>query len=671
MNATRLRLELAIGLAMFGAYVVVELLAGPARRQSADQHALAVMRLQERLGIDVEPALNRWLIQHPLITKLANYEYAISYLLAAALLLVWAYQRHPHRYPFVRNSFVGVNLLGIACFLVYPLTPPRLLPGTGMVDTVLTSHTWGSWGSPMVEPANHLAAMPSLHVAWALWVSVMLAGLSAAPWIQLVSAAHVVLTTVVIMATANHFFLDAAGGVVAVWLAVALVRARDRRSSRVAGQVVPSADAFFWYVESGTTPQQVGGLALFAPSPDDGPDIGDVRRRVQQSLEHLPAFRRRLDPGTRWRRPRWVGVTDLDLDRHVCEHDLSTPAGRPGGMPALLAYVAGLAAAPMPIERPMWRVVIVRGVAEHQSALVLLAHHTIADGLGVVASALRFFDPQVVLSRGAGPPAVSVLRRGAATVVGIAQLATDGTPKAPLSATTSPARQFATAMLDLDVVRALARRNACRLTDVLLYAVAAALGRQRPDLADRIGSELRVAVPLVADPAAATGNVTAGVMVDLPLRPMPPAERLAMIAARTGRLRTPSRALASRLVMARGLALAPAPAARWFARTVYGRRFFHAIVSTMTGSAEQLSFAGARLADVVPIIPLAPGAPLALGVLGWNGRFGVGVTTDPAVVSADRLCEGLADVIAELAGASPHVVPGGAPQFSARKIRAR
>src|SRR5262245_48718633 len=386
--------------------------------------------------------------------------------------------------------------------MLYPVTPPRMLPDAAMIDTVRTSGTWGSWGSPLVETANHLAAMPSLHVAWAVWVSVMLAALEASTWVQLLSALHVVATTTVVMATANHYILDAVGGVVAVCLAVTAIRFLQRRRARTPGVLVPSADAFFWYVESPATPQVVGGVAWFAPSPVGGPDIDDVRSRVASALDELPQFRRRLDPGTRWRRPRWIDVPQLDLDWHVAEHDLRTPDGRHGGRQGLLDFVAGHAAAQLPQDRPMWRAFIVRGVGEDQSALVLLAHHTIADGLGVVASALTFFDPRIPLDRGAGDRSPSALQRVGATVLGIAQLATDGTPSAPLSRGTSPAREFSTAVLDRELIRSVSRRFGCRVTDVLLYAVATALSDHRPDLAERIESRLRVAVPLlVADPA--------------------------------------------------------------------------------------------------------------------------------------------------------------------------
>ncbi len=655
-----LRRELVIGLATFGVYIAVELVGGVGGRRAADQHARTIARLEHSLGIDVEAALNRWLAPHPVLATVANYEYAFGYLAAAAVLIVWCYLRRPLAYPFVRNSFIVLNLIGIACFLLYPLTPPRKLPELGLVDTVREGHTWGSWGSSWIEHANQQAAMPSMHLAWALWVSVMLPGLTRSRWARALSALNVGITTLVIVATANHFVLDALAAVVAVALAVGLAGLWERRRGPARdthGRVVPSADAFFWYLEP-DAPQHVGGLGLFAPSPEGIPRLDDVRRKVEESLATLPRFRQMLVADSRWRRPRWVEVHSMDLNRHVTEHDLATPRGGPGGIRSLHEYVAELAAAPLPVDSPMWRVVVVRGVASDQSAMVLLAHHTIADGLGVIGSALQLFDPPVEPGNRPvrGRAIAGALQRAALTSVGLAQLATDGSPRAPLSRMSSPRRDFAAASIDLDLVRTAADRHGCRVTDVLLCAVAAGFSRGRPDLAPLVGSQLRVAVPLPvlgSRNGSGSGNVTSGVMVDLPLAPMPEQQRLAVIAGRDRRLRTPSRALASRAVLARGLALAPAPGARWFARTVYGHRFFHGIVSNLDGPNQQLWLGGARLTEVVPILPLAPGAPLCVGALGWNGQFGVGVTTDPTVLSASRLCADVQAVLAELAEAEP------------------
>src|ERR1043166_6657637 len=115
------------------------------------------------------------------------------------------------------------------------MAPPRLLHGAPVVDTVTRDPTVGSWGSPLVGNANQLAAMPSLHVAWAVWVSVVLACISGARWLQGVSAFHVLLTTYVIMATANHYLLDAVAGAVLVWVALVLMSLVADRPGRGVG----------------------------------------------------------------------------------------------------------------------------------------------------------------------------------------------------------------------------------------------------------------------------------------------------------------------------------------------------------------------------------------------------------------------------------------------------
>jgi diacylglycerol O-acyltransferase len=646
----RLWHEILIGLALFGCYVFVDLVRDPESLELANAHARSLFRLEESLGIDIELAANTWLVGHPTLTVWANHEYTYGYLVAPAILLVWAYVRRPQTYRILRTSFVVLTFIAITTFLLWPLTPPRMLGELGLTDTVASAGTWGSWGSSWIELANHLAAMPSLHVAWPLWVAIelMWIPLGRWGWVRVLSVANVLLTTTATIITANHFVLDVVAAVVLVPLAMVIGRAWARRP-RPAGRPVAAADAFYWYVEQ-DAPQHVGGVALLDWNGSREPTLREVRLRVAGTLALLPSLRRRLEPGTRWRRPRWVEVDDIDLGEHVVERDLGVgSANGSQGRRSLAELLAELAETPLPSNRPMWRVVLVHGVEPHRSALVLLAHHTVADGLGVVASALGLFEPSLSQRRDASPPPVGRLRRAAGVVVGVAQLATDGSPSAALQERSTSRREMVVASVDLDAIRRVARVHGGRVTDVLLCAVAGALSRNRPDLAARIGSQLRVVVPLlVADPTLATGNLTGGVMVDLPLEPMDEEDRLASAAARSARLTTPSRALASRAVVSRGLAVVPPPAARWFARTVYGHRFFHGIVSNMAGPDEQLWLGDARLTDVMPIVPLAPGAPFAVGALGWNGRLGIGVMTDPSILPAEELCAGVVTVLDEL-----------------------
>jgi hypothetical protein len=194
-------------------------------------------------------------------------------------------------------------------------------------------------------------------------------------------------------------------------------------------------------------------------------------------------------------------------------------------------------------------------------------------------------------------------------------------------------------VLDLAGFRRACAELGTHFTDLLLALVGEAVASTQPDLAKRVRGRMRVAVSLMtrSPDDAAEGNSTAAVMVDVPIDGRPFADVLAEVGRRTIRLRSPTRPLAARFVMANGLRALPEPSATWFARAVYGRRFFHAVVSNLVGPTEQLSIGGVPLEQVYPILPLAPGAPLALGALSWHGVLGIGLTTDPDTLDAGAL----------------------------------
>lgn len=633
---------------VFGLYSIAAGLRSAARVAEATGHGRRIFAIEKVLHLDVEPALNRWLLPHDVLRTVANYEYASTYLIAAAAMLVWAYVRRPEQYRAIRGSFVVLNLLGIACFLVYPVAPPRLVPGLPFVDTVRVGHTWGSWGSPLVSHADQLAAMPSLHLAWALWVSVVLAWVTRSRWMQAASALHVLGTLLVIMATANHYLLDAAGGAVAVLLA----------TRRARPGTVPAADAFFLHVESPVAAQHVGGLAVLDNAAGRfGQD--SLRRTVQAHLADLPRFRQKLSGGTRWRRPRWVDAPSMDWDWHVPLRDLTRPDGTPGDDAALDALVAALAAEPLSRDRPLWRFVAVVGLDGDRAAAILVVHHVIADGIGTVAQAMEMLEPHLDLPlpphrKGPGP-----VRRAFGTAVGLAQLATDGRPSFRLPTGNAPARAFTTVDLPLDPVREVAHRHGTRVSDVLLTTVAGALRRTGAVARGPRAPLLRVAVPLMvrAPGAAAEGNLTAAVMTDLPLGPLAEEQRLIEIARRSRSLYTGTRMLASNFVMRR-VGVLPVPVHAWFARTVYGGRFFQAIVSNMPGPSGRLSLAGGVLIGVYPILPLAPRAPLAVGALGWDGVLSIGVAADPGLApDVHAFGAAMAEVFADLLAATDQVAP--------------
>ncbi|WGL53020.1 phosphatase PAP2 family protein [Nocardioides sp. BP30] len=642
--------QVALGLLLFGYYLLVDSLESDARRARADRNGRWLLDLEQRLRIDVEKTLNDWLARHDVLQTLANYEYAYTYILSALAAFVFLLWKRQDLYRRARTAFVLLTGVGITCFLLFPTTPPRMLPGNTFYDTVTHGHTVGSWGSSVVAGANELAAMPSLHMAWALWVSVVLAAAGARGWLQVLSAVHVLVTLLVIMSTANHYLLDAVAAFVLVWAAdrvAGLIHPADEH------EIVASADAFFLHVEETGAPQIVGGLVIYEGA-GGVPSLAEVREVIAGELPYLPRFTQRVRQ-SRWRRPQWVPAGEVDWDWHLRAVPVADRAGVHAG-------VAALAAERMPRDRPLWRAALFEQPSGER-AFVILMHHTIADGIGTVLQALRLLRPLIRLP--APPSRPTALQTGLATAVGFAQLATDGGRPRPLG-TSSDRRSFTTTGLPMTEVKQAASGR--RVTDLLLALTAGAIADAQPELVERSGGTLRIAVPLMvrAPDAAAEGNATAAVMVDVPLRGAPTEELYDEISRRTARLRTPTRALASRWVMAHLLRIFPEPAVGWFARTVYGHRFFHGIVSNMPGPTEQLSMAGIPLVEVYPVLPLAPGSPFVLGALSWHGVLSIGLATDPALIDADRVAAAMVQRLEALGeSAAERLSPNPAPATTA------
>ena len=619
----RLRTELTLGLALFVVYLVVDSLRGAGRTAAARSHGEAVLQLEQWLHLDVERGLNNWLTGRSGLMTAANYEYATTYLVSAALLLIITYVWTPRLYRQARNSFILLNLLAFACFALLPVMPPRMLGG--FVDTVATGGTVGSWGSPLVASANQLAAMPSLHMAWALWVSVMLARMSHARWLQAVSAVHVGVTLYVVLATANHYVLDVLGAAVVVGAAVAATEWWDRRRP---GDPLPTSDAFFLDVETPGHAQNVGGLAILSGSPG----YEQIRANLAENLHVLPHFTERLVSA---QLHRWVPAGPIDWSHHLVEVTL------PDGV-ELDSFVGELTGGALPRDRPLWRVWLIRGLGD-RVAFCIVMHHCIADGIGAVAKLLHILQPPYALPI-PDRPGPTLWQRGGGVIQGLAQLATDGRPAAVLPAG-GPRRGFATVDVPLAAVQQAARSHRMRVTELLLAATGLALAELDPALAAACDNRLRVSVPvMLRAPDAGPddgGNLTGAAIVDVPARATTIEDVRDEVCRLSAALRTPTRALASRWVMSSALRAVPHGGRRWFARTVYGPRYFHAIVSNMPGPDREFTLSGCPLVRVHPILPPAPGIPLTIGALSWAGSLGITVVTDADVLDAREFAAAL------------------------------
>ncbi|HEV7584346.1 MAG TPA: phosphatase PAP2 family protein [Solirubrobacteraceae bacterium] len=207
----------------------------PLRLHVAVAHAEGLLHAEQALHLDPEQALDSWLAgQHTLGVILSDY-YDNAHFVVTLGLLGWLWWRRADIYRPLRNSLVIVNLIAFIVFWLYPVAPPRMLGG--FIDVVDVSHAFGSFHSgSLASHADELAAMPSLHIAWAVWCSVALWRMSRRRWVRCLAVLYPCTTAFTVVATGNHFILDIVGGLAAMALSVWIVALFERRrASRAAG----------------------------------------------------------------------------------------------------------------------------------------------------------------------------------------------------------------------------------------------------------------------------------------------------------------------------------------------------------------------------------------------------------------------------------------------------
>jgi PAP2 superfamily len=229
--------QIALTLIVIFGYDAVNNLA--ARRSGwAVRNGLDVLHFEQRLGIDPEHALNSWLAARHGLGTVANYFYDNAHFVVTFGLLAAVWWWRPERYRYLRDALFAVNVVGLLVYWAVPVAPPRLI-GLGFVDTVDAFRTLGSFHSgSLAADANQFAAMPSLHLGYAVWSSLaivtLLRGRRAWPAVagRVVAWLYPVLVGLVVMATANHYLMDALAGVAATGVGLLTARALQRVHAR-------------------------------------------------------------------------------------------------------------------------------------------------------------------------------------------------------------------------------------------------------------------------------------------------------------------------------------------------------------------------------------------------------------------------------------------------------
>jgi hypothetical protein len=201
-------------LALFaGAYYLYRIVRGIVDGQAvlAFENARNLVDAERALGLFFEPGLQAWAEGQEWLLTFANWMYVNSHFVITTTFLLWLYIARNHAYYFVRNMFMVAMGLALVGYMAYPTAPPRFMPEWGFSDSVAEFV-----GEKADQSANVLynpfAAVPSMHVAFALMIAIPAIFLVKHRALKVLWALYPLVVTFVVMVTANHFWLDAALG---------------------------------------------------------------------------------------------------------------------------------------------------------------------------------------------------------------------------------------------------------------------------------------------------------------------------------------------------------------------------------------------------------------------------------------------------------------------------
>jgi hypothetical protein len=220
---------------LYGAYELSRGV-GDVDAPSAVSNGHEILHLERVWHLAPEHVLNEALAHATFFAVIASYFYSVMHYIVTPAVLVWMYRKHREHYGSARTALAISTGVGLIGYLLIPTAPPRMLADSGLRDTLADTQEWGWWSGEGSVPrglgalTNQFAAMPSLHVGWAIWCGVLVAVYARRRWVKLLGISYPLATTVVVMATGNHYLLDAiAGGLTmaAGALLAAAIRHRD------------------------------------------------------------------------------------------------------------------------------------------------------------------------------------------------------------------------------------------------------------------------------------------------------------------------------------------------------------------------------------------------------------------------------------------------------------
>jgi hypothetical protein len=228
-RAHALHVEVALVLGLYAAYEVLrDLLV--AHRSTAVGHAHEVAALEGHLHVFVEPDVQRWASEVPGLVGLFGFLYLSLHLSVTVAYLLWLHRYRPEHFPAVRNVLLVASALSLIGFSVYPTAPPRDA-GIGIADTISNGHVDLDKGL-VASLYNPYAAIPSMHAGYALVIGASLMRVGRRHLTTVAGVLYPLLILTVIVATGNHFLVDAVLGALTSGAAAGLVWFAARATAR-------------------------------------------------------------------------------------------------------------------------------------------------------------------------------------------------------------------------------------------------------------------------------------------------------------------------------------------------------------------------------------------------------------------------------------------------------
>lgn len=450
-------------------------------------------------------------------------------------------------------------------------------------------------------------------------------------------------------------------------------------------------DVSFFYMETPTTPMHVGGVAVFQP-PADGFDYERLVELISARIAFVPRYRQKVKwvPG-RLANPVWVDDAEFDINYHVRRSALP----KPGTETQLKELVGRLQSRQLDRKRPLWELYLVEGLQGGRMAIVTKTHHAMVDGVSAIDISTVILDAtpeprdtppdtwrpapepsgfELVAGAIAGyakrPTAVIDTVRSEvndlraiggklrATVGGIAaaaQVAARPASSSPLNVAIGEHRRYGMARTDLDDYKRVRKTHGGTINDVVLATVAGALRtwlltRNEPVTP---ATTVRAMVPVSVrstDQQGALGNRVSSYFVDLPVGEPSAVLRLQRVSYAMKAHKESGAALgADALVQLSGFA--PPTIHSLGARVANGftKRLFNLVVTNVPGPQYALYAAGAQMLECFPVVPLAKGQAVTVGLTSYNGGVYYGLNADrDAMGDVDTLAACIEESLAEL-----------------------